>query len=108
MSHTGRGCGGCRGLLGPGGVPRGAYAESGSQQDRCNLETDSEHSETLPGLKPTRSALEMAFDCAKVIPPHMRRKMDLETLASHWTLFQAPWSLQAESQESWGCVVSHF
>lgn len=74
---------GLRGLLGPGGVPRGAYAESGSQQERWNLETDSDRSETLPGLKPTRSALEMAFDCAKVIPPHMRRKMDLETLASH-------------------------
>lgn len=81
MSHTGAGL---RGLLGPGGVPRGAYAESGLSAGALELETDSDRSETLPGLKPTRSALEMAFDCGqRDSSAHMRRKMDLETLASH-------------------------
>lgn len=62
MSHAEWGCRGFRGLLEPGGVPRGAHGESGSQQERWKLKTDSEHSETFPGLKPACSALETAFD----------------------------------------------
>lgn len=60
MSHTEWGCRGFRGLLGPEGVPRGAHGEAGSQQEHWKLETDSERSETFPGLKPACSALETA------------------------------------------------
>lgn len=78
--HTG----GVARLLGPGGCPGGIRRVWLSAGAFGTSKTDSERSETLPGLETNRSALEMAFDCAKVIPPHMRKgRWISKPLASH-------------------------